>query len=263
MVTFPQLGNLGRIGNQLFQIASTIGIAKSNKTQATFPPWPFDSFLENPIPHNWSRPQYIFEENSTIPSLPDSNIDYAIIGYFQSEKYFKPYENDIRKLFSLKKDREEGIKEKYKEQLNQPNCSLHIRRGDYLNQQQITHHGLIGLDYYEKAAVFFPDDILFIVFSDDLDWCRDNLKMNNLFFVERDEACVETKDETHNKTIKINDILDLFFMSYCENHIICNSSFSWWGAWLNPSTTKKIIAPKQWLVNDECVDVVPSDWTKI
>lgn len=263
MITFPQLGNLGRIGNQLFQIASTIGIAKFNNTQATFPSWPFDSFLENPLSHAWSRPQCIFEENATIPSFPDQKVDYALIGYFQSEKYFKPYENEIRKLFTLKKKHEETIKEKYKEQLNQPNCSLHVRRGDYLNQQQITHHGLIGLDYYEKAATFFPKDILFIVFSDDIDWCQDNLKMNNLFFVERDEDCEETKDEVHDKTIKINDILDLFLMSYCQNHIICNSSFSWWGAWLNTNKKKKVIVPKQWRVKEECLDSIPPSWTRI
>jgi len=263
MITFPQLGNLGRIGNQLFQIASTIGIAKSNNTQATFPSWPFDSFLENPLPHAWSRPQCIFEENSTIPSFPDQNVDYALIGYFQSEKYFKPYEGEIRKLFSLKEEYEKGIREKYERQLNQPNCSLHVRRGDYLNSQQIIHHGLIGLDYYEKATTFFPDDILFIVFSDDIDWCQDNLKMNNLFFVERDEDCEETKDEVHDKTIKINDILDLFLMSYCQNHIICNSSFSWWGAWLNTNKKKKVIAPKQWRVEDECSDSTPCSWIRI
>jgi len=263
MIAFPQLGNLGRIGNQLFQIASTIGIAKLNKTEAAFPPWPFDAFLKKPIPHKWSRPQYLFEENSTIPSFTDSNVDYALVGYFQSEKYFKSYKNEIRELFSLKKEHEETIKEKYKEQLSQPNCSLHIRRGDYLNTQQITHHGLIGLDYYEKATALFPEDILFIVFSDDTDWCRDNLKMNNLFFVERDEDCEETKDEVHDKTIKINDILDLFLMSYCQNHIICNSSFSWWGAWLNASKEKKVIAPRQWRVKDECLDAVPPSWTRI
>ena len=263
MITFPQLGNLGRIGNQLFQIASTIGIAKFNNTQATFPPWPFDSFLKNPLPHEWSRPQYIFEENATIPSLPDQNVDYALTGYFQSEKYFKPYEDEIRELFSLKKEHEKTVKEKYKEQLSQPNCSLHIRRGDYLNEQQIIHHGLIGLDYYEEATTLFSEDILFIVFSDDIDWCRDNLKMNNLFFVERSEEGEETKDEVHNKTIKINDILDLFLMSYCQNHIICNSSFSWWGAWLNPRMTKKVVAPKQWLVNDECPETIPEGWIRI
>ena len=263
MVTFPQLGNLGRIGNQLFQIAATIGIARANGKQPTFPPWPFDTFIKNPIPHSYSRPKYIFEENSTIPYFPHPEEDYALTGYFQSEKYFKPYEDEIRNFFSLKERYEKGIREKYEKILTQPNCSIHVRRGDYLNPQQIVHHGVVGLDYYQEATGFFPKDILFIVFSDDIDWCRDNLKMNNLFFVERDETCEETKDEVHDKTIKINDILDLFFMSYCQNHIICNSSFSWWGAWLNPRTTKKVVAPKQWLVNDECLETIPKEWIKI
>ena len=87
--------------------------------------------------------------------------------------------------------------------------------------------------------------------------------MNNLFFVERSEEGEEAKDEVHNKTIKINDILDLFLMSYCQNHIICNSSFSWWGAWLNPKMTKKVVVPKQWLVNDECPETIPEGWIRI
>ena len=84
-----------------------------------------------------------------------------------------------------------------------------------------------------------------------------------MYFVERNNQGPEVKDVVHNKISKANDIFDLFLMSYCDNHIITNSSFSWWGAWLNKKTSKKVIAPKQWLVNDKCVDLIPKQWVRI
>lgn len=264
MVTFPQLGNLGRIGNQMFQIASTIGIAEANNMEVFFPDWSFDEFLNNPIPHTDTlvNPDYLFNENGTIPELPQNGSVYGLTGYFQSEKYFLNCEEKIRQLFSLKKERR--IKEENKSILSSSNCSLHVRRGDYLDTQQLSHHGIIGMDYYKKAVKFFNVDITkFIVFSDDINWCKKNIDLPNIYFVERDDQGAEVKDVVHNKTSKANDIFDLFLMSYCDNHIITNSSFSWWGAWLNKKTSKKVIAPKQWLVNDKCVDLIPKEWIRI
>lgn len=264
MVTFPQLGNLGRIGNQMFQIASTIGIAKANGMEVFFPDWPFDQFLNKPIPHIDSlvNPDYLFSENGDIPSLPKNGSVYGLTGYFQSEKYFLNYENEIRQLFSLKD--EARIKEENKSILSSSNCSIHIRRGDYLDAQQLSHHGIVGMDYYNKAVKFFNvNTVNFIVFSDDINWCKENINLPNMYFVERNNQGPEVKDVVHNKISKANDIFDLFLMSYCDNHIITNSSFSWWGAWLNKKTSKKVIAPKQWLVNDKCVDLIPKQWVRI
>lgn len=161
--------------------------------------------------------------------IPKIDTSIHLNGYFQSEKYFKNYENDIKKIFSYPQNYILEIKKKYSDILNQKNCSLHVRRGDYLKSP--AHHPTQDIEYYKKSIEIIGNDKLFVVFSDDIDWCKNNLSQlsDKMVFISNNP-----------------DYEDLLLMSLCNDNIICNSTFSWWSAWLNSNKDKKIIAPIKW-----------------
>lgn len=176
-------------------------------------------------------------------------------GYWQSEKYFKGAESKIRDEIVLKK----GFKNISEEILgkieNSNSVSLHIRRGDYLTGRKAADIlGVLPLDYYERAVRFILEKITdpaFFIFSDDIGWARDNLKIEApTFFVSDD---------------KIPDYEELICMSKCRHNIIANSSFSWWGAWLNNYKDKTVIAPQNWFRdrNMDAGDLIPPGWIKL
>lgn len=173
-------------------------------------------------------------------------------GYWQSEKYFLKVADQIHEDFSfrlpLKKRNAELAK-----QINQVSAvSLHVRRGDYANNPATTAvHGLCSLDYYRAAIKYVAERVAqphFFVFSDDITWVKSNLKM--VFPCEYVD---------HNQGVESYN--DMRLMSMCKHHIIANSSFSWWGAWLNPEADKIVVAPKQWFSNQNDVrDLLPKTW---
>lgn len=244
MISFNQLGNLGRLGNQMFQYASLKGIAANRGFDSCIPDESTfgvsDSNVKN-CPaniHNTFNLQtfvritnnrmvqesgYHFDEE--LFNTCEDNVD--LYGYFQSEKYFKHIENNIRSEFSFK---DEVVKD-FKNFIDQFSSdgeviSLHVRRGDYLNLQSF--HPTPPLEYYEEALNKLPDAPV-IIFSDDPDWCfNQELFDSDRFLVSQD----------------MSPDYDMCLMSLCKYHIIANSSFSWWGAWL--ANSKKVIAPKDW-----------------
>jgi len=124
---------------------------------------------------------------------------------------------------------------------------VHIRRGDYLNK--IHKHPTQPKEYYYSAFSQFNEDIHFLIFSDDIEWCKNNLKYKYLYFIEEEL-----------------DYISLYLMSLCNHNIIANSSFSWWGAWLNQETNKKVIAPSNWFGKNKKLntkDLIPSKWIKL
>jgi len=176
--------------------------------------------------HKYDELSFCYNE---IPKF-DNNI--ILYGYFQSEKYFQKYQKEIKKIFNFNS----SLIEKYSNELNKKNCSIHIRRGDYLNLQN--RHPVQDLEYYKKAVSLFDKDTLFFVFSNDIEWCKneftyENIGTNNFIFINGNN-CQD----------------DLLLMSQCEHNIIANSSFSWWAAWLNKNLNKKIICPKNWFSED-------------
>jgi hypothetical protein len=239
MLTFSSLGKLGRLGNQLWQIASTIGIAKRNNMRYEFPKWEYNKYFNNNIPEDRSTVshQTILIDNQGTEYIEynlNPYIDYDLCGYFQSYKYFEYYKDFIKNIFKLKP-------------INMPinSCSIHIRRGDYLERSNF--HTNLTLDYYKLAMEQLEKDTHYYVFSDDITWCIDNLSfIDNISF--------SAKENT--------EIDDLRFMTGCTHHIIANSSFSWWGAYLahNYGAT---IAPKNWYVNLPSDDICPPDWIRI
>ena len=177
-------------------------------------------------------------------------------GCFQSEKYFKNIENIIRNDLRFKKEvfgKESAI---YKEQISNLNSvGLHIRRGDYLKSQL---HNVCNMRYYAKSIAYMQNQLVsphFFVFSDDLEWCYENIHISNCSFVNIQAA-------------KKNSVIDFQLMSLCKHNIISNSTFSWWAAWLNNNHEKVVVAPNRWF-NDERMnaqalqDTIPAEWVRM
>jgi len=193
---------------------------------------------------NYQEPYFHFSE------IPNTKNSIYLNGYFQSEKYFKDKEGDIRKIFTYPNSYVNAVKEKNKDLLAQNTCSIHVRRGDYLNSPN--HHPTQNMNYYMKAIKQMPKDSLFLIFSDDIAWCKAN-------FPDLPEKFVFIEGNADHE--------DLLLMSHCKNNIICNSTFSWWAAWLNSNPEKKVIAPSKWFgpafENYNTDDLYCDGWIKI
>ena len=175
-------------------------------------------------------------------------------GFFQSERYFKEIESIIRNEFQLKGEMGDAARVVLQD-IEQTNAvAIHVRRGDYVNNKNANaFHGVCSQEYYHQAIELIAkriDSPKYFVFSDDIEWVKDHIEIPNAVFVSQ-------KD--------IADYEELILMSKCKHNIIANSSFSWWGAWLNAKPNKIVIAPKQW-VSDARVntaDAVPESWIRI
>lgn len=181
-------------------------------------------------------------------------------GYWQSERYFAGMQDQIRKAFSFK-----GSLNKLSEQLaatlaGQTNSiSMHVRRGDYVSSGSANEvHGLCSVAYYQKAIECIRQKIaspIFYFFSDDTEWVRENLlpAVENGVLVDHNQG----QDSWQ----------DMLLMSKCKHHIIANSSFSWWGAWLNPHHDKIVIAPQQWFKTEtqyfDSRDIILPNWIQL
>jgi hypothetical protein len=176
-------------------------------------------------------------------------------GWWQSERYFKNIESNISQEFTLKNPLPEKYSNIIKQVTGTQSVSVHVRRGDYVNNLKTKAlHNVCDLGYYKRAIDIIKAQInnpTFFVFSDDIDWAAANLPVNpNAYYVSNLEG---------------EDYEELILMSMCKNNIISNSTFSWWGAWLNQNPNKIVIAPKQWFVNktsDE-IDILPKSWIQI
>jgi hypothetical protein len=199
----------------------------------------------------FQKSSYYSEKQRTIF---DQNVfsffDRYLDGYWQNEQYFLGIrEKLIVELKSSNPISSNAIE--YQSKINYTNSiSLHVRRGDYLNHSEI---GVLDVSYYQKAVKYLSDIIenpVFFVFSNDLEWCYKNFEFieGNCIFVEN------TKSE----------IDDLVLMSLCKHNIVANSSFSWWGAWLNNNVDKIVVAPKKWMaVNPNEYKWVPNNWVEL
>jgi len=158
--------------------------------------------------------------------------DVDMQGHFISENYFKAHRSTILNTLKLTPKWESYINDKYGELLSGNTCSIHVRRTDYLQPDQMATHGVLDKEYYWWASQqMYADNYpsKFIVCSDDIEWCKENIKGPSVVYIESEP-----------------DIIDLFIMSKCKNHIIANSTFSWWAAWLSGNKT---VAPKHFFVD--------------
>lgn len=179
-----------------------------------------------------------------------------LIGYWQSERYFAGIESLLRKEFSVINPIDTKNRELL-ERINSCNSvSVHVRRGDYIsNPNAAQYHGTCGIDYYRLAVDrigSLVSQAAFFVFSDDPIWSREHLGfIPNAEFVDVNGANSGAND--------------LRLMSNCQHHIIANSSFSWWGAWLGGNPAKRVIAPSQWYIRDniDTTYLCPTYWIRI
>jgi len=189
------------------------------------------------------------------PNILKLSGNFYLDGYWQSEKYFQNIENMIRKEITLKK----SLSSKYTELIdkikNSDSVSVHIRRGDYLSDKISKIYAMCPIEYYykaiEKITGHYPNPHFFI-FSDDINWVKQNLN------IPYPKIFVSGENEIKNYE-------ELILMSLCKHNIIANSSFSWWGAWLNKNTDKIVISPDKWF-NDKignAKDLIPKNWIKL
>lgn len=191
------------------------------------------------------------------PEIKDVPHDCYLVGYWQSEKYFQDVALVIRSDFTFKSPLVNHNAE-IADKISQVNAvSLHVRRGDYVkNKKTLGTHGLCSMDYYQTAIRHICDRVeqpYFFIFSDDISWVKDHLKMHFL---------CQYVDYNHGA----DSYNDMHLMSLCKHHIIANSSFSWWGAWLNPCENKIVVAPQRWFTkenNANVKDLFPQGWVTL
>ncbi|WP_439130941.1 alpha-1,2-fucosyltransferase [Polaribacter sp.] len=261
---------VGGLGNQMFQYAYAkalqargfevqIDISKF-KTYKLHGGYQLDKYkidLEIPndfnlilsklyLKKNLKEKSLLFDEN-----LMQLNGNEYVKGYFQTEKYFLNIRPTLLQQFTLENSFSETTIRYQTEIKNQQNsCAIHIRRGDYISDKKANSiHGTCDLSYYQNAIKHVHNqykNIHFFVFSDDISWTRNNLRINNATYINH----------------KVIPHEDLYLMSLCKNNITANSSFSWWGAWLNTNEQKMVISPKKWF-NQKENEVACKNWIQL
>lgn len=175
-------------------------------------------------------------------------------GYWQSEKYFSDYSDVIRSDLKVNSSllTQDVQSLSLSAKMNGVNSiSIHVRRGDYLaNKKIFEKHGVLDVSYYLKAISVFKkiyESPVFFVFSDDIEWCKEQFVGEDFFFVDASSATPAWRD--------------VYLMSQCSNNIIANSSYSWWGAWLNPNKDKIVVYPRCWYSKSyPSIDLIPFGW---
>lgn len=265
----------GGLGNQMFQYAFFLSIKKKHPfsiylfdlteslychsgyqfdylfhTKTLFP-WKVYKRIKKYCPWVFHHTKNISQENS----LQFNNQYFKHIGtvniydgYWQSEKYFVESSKKIRSLYhfneKLLNDSTRQLKSSMKEGAY---VSVHIRHGDYLSLSD--HLGICKISYYQKAISHIKTTVkkpFFVFFSDDIHWVKEHFQEENAIYVDWNQG----KDSWQ----------DMYLMSQCKHNIIANSSFSWWGAWLNSNSQKIVIAPKQWFKYSPNYDIIPDGW---
>lgn len=214
----------GGLGNQMFQISYAISESKKYGVQYKFKPEAYTPMQAN------QPSKYIDNIYRNIDfSMSDEEYSNSLVfnGYFQSLKYFKDDAEEIKELFSPPEDFLKKIYQIYPELYSPRSLSIHIRRGDYLTISDILP--VIDISYINSSLQALGEYDVGFVFSDDKDWVKNNLNYNNIVIVEN-----------------LEDYEELWMMSLCKNNIISNSTFSWWGSFLNKNMDKKIVAPSLW-----------------
>lgn len=284
----------GGLGNQVFQYAAAKALAArlgtsfqldtytfSKKTITTIRSYELDIFnISAPVTDTFKgklvtrfypliqryRPFFqrlgVFTDTYAIlyhPSFEKMAGNITMLGYFQNEKYFEAIKDELRKDFTFRKPLT-GKNQELSERLRTvQSIGIHIRRGDYLtNQSSVSNFITLDKDYYDKAVKLIMDEVEnpeFFIFSEDFKWIKENLSFGNhpVTFVNWNKG----KDS----------YIDMQLMSLCRHNVIANSSFSWWGAWLNANPKKIVIAPSVWFQdkqkNELLKDFYPVGWIMI
>lgn len=278
---------IGGLGNQLFQYAAGRCLAHLNSTTLKLDVTAFDEYklrnfdlynlnvtsqfaseheISNLLPptiwararqrlltvnkrHYYREPYFHFH-----PKFHKASVNTYIKGYWQSEKYFLPIRNIISEELIFKPGVIDNVLNFGRELQKNQSVSIHIRRGDYTNPVILKMHGILSVEYYQQAIDYIRrqyENAKFYFFSDDIEWVRNNLKVENMEFISGRIS------KTHYE--------DLFLMSMCQHNIIANSSFGWWAAWLNKNPNKIVIGPKNWFNKGpkDTQDLFPPGWIRM
>jgi hypothetical protein len=249
-LSFNRLGQFGRLGNQMFQYAALKGIAHHRGMEFAIP---FSPELDDWQDHQLSK-YFKLDSSLRIESINSQNERWEshfhfdqtlfetcedrtdLMGYFQTDKYFSHIRDEILNDFTIKQKFEKPMKEY---------IALHVRRGDYINQPQF--HPVCSTEYYFNALDNMPS-LPVVVMSDDIEWCEEYIP-GSLYLKNT------------------SNIHDLYVMSQANHNIIANSSFSWWGAWLNQNPDKIVVAPQRWFgeaySHYNMQDIRPEDWIQL
>ena len=230
MLTFSHLGNWGRLGNQLWQYASMIGLSEKYGHTLKLPEWKYSAYFDHEFPqgdvkgYEYQEPTFHYE-NDVWDFLKDEQIVYDIKGYLQSEKFFMHCEDKVRAALKFKPEFLLQVRNDFEEAFKKPVIAISVRRSDYLNN--VNYHALPISHYIHALFEEFPDwqDRNIICFSDDIPYCRVHFDcLSNVWFSENN-----------------SDIEDIALMSECQDFIVANSTFSFWGAWLSSNKNKKVV----------------------
>lgn len=268
-MSYISTNHRGGIGNVLFKLAASISVAIDNNVDYIFsnefirpkdlamvtkgfPDYRiyYGSILRNiqfvdklPTPYVvYTEPNFHYD---SIPYMEGTNL--VLDGGFQSERYFENNKEKILELFKISPEIEAAIRSSVPNIENY--VSIHVRRGDYVGQEQ--YHPLTTKEFYQRAVEAIGIDRTYLVFSDDLSMCYELLDfIPNVLYAQSG-----------------SDWGDLYTMSLCGDNIIANSSFSWWAAYLNANTNKKVIAPNKWFGpaydHFNTKDLLPESWIKL
>ena len=278
MIGFDHLGNLGRLGNQMFEYAALRGIAEKHGYDICIPPSDHEGienyslhkcFNLDHIPTGFiDNKRYSMEEtfhfNNELFNTCQDNI--SLYGFFQSWRYFSNIQDLIRKDFTF----HDSILQPCKDMIDSVDgdpIMLHVRRGDpnltdprgfkWSYTQCGSMHPVQPIEYYEKALSKFDAKQPVIVFSDSVDWVKEQE------FFKPDRFLISEPEDKYADG-SFTPYADLCLMSLCSHAIIANSSMSWWGAWLISNPDKKVIAPKMWFgpayADKNTKDLYCSDW---
>lgn len=282
---------IGGLGNQMFQYAAARALAAKRNTSLLLDISSFDSYTLhqgfelnrifcgdfniaqkahmqkmlgwqsfNSVKRYLHRPALSWLRNKSLAIEPsfeywqgfeDLSAETYLSGYWQSERYFISADDIIRKDFRFSTPLSAENLELADNISNSDSISLHVRRGDYVNNSA---YASCSLDYYKSAIEYLTKQLessTFFIFSDDINWVKENLKLEHPhIYIDNNQG-----DQSYN---------DMRLMSLCKHNIIANSSFSWWGAWLNANEAKTVIAPKKWFNTDlNSKDLIPANWVRL
>ena len=176
-------------------------------------------------------------------------------GFYQSERFFDEVKDEVRKAFHFNLDKANDYSREMAKRIkaDEHSVSFHVRRGDYMNPKFYENMGSVcQLSYYENAVkkiLEIDPQAHFYIFSDDTDWVKENLKLPQTTIIDGNKGADSWQD--------------MMLMSFCHHNVICNSTFSWWGAWLNSHADKKVIAPNRWYGLHEAPYIIPKEWIKV
>ena len=252
-----------RIGNLLFQIAAGASLAKKHNTNYQ------GCVIDKLVPEGITLAEYIdqYKENilrkiNMSNGIPEESVEYIqpafsyspvpyfenirLSGYYQSEKFFD--KKLVAELFSIDDKSKKHIEESYGEIFKNEIISINVRRGDYLKRP--LRQPICEMPYFKKAINYFGRDKRYLIISDDIEWCKKKFIGDNYLFIDDEPP-----------------VIDLYLQTYCTHNIISNSTFSWWGAWLNPNVNKIVVAPKNWfgvqMKELDTKDLIPDNWVRV